>query len=73
MAAEEVDPRTEPLRGGATTFHSADLQRRLDVDPKIGRALIFQHRRLLHSGDKVISGIKYTMRSDIMYELKTDQ
>jgi hypothetical protein len=40
----------------------------LDVDPKAGRVLIFQHRRLLHSGDTVSAGIKYTMRSDLMYE-----
>jgi hypothetical protein len=59
---------TELLRGGATTFHSADRKRRYDVDPKIGRVLIFQHRRLIHSGDDVTAGIKYTMRSDVMFE-----
>ncbi|KAE8454398.1 hypothetical protein EG329_000020 [Mollisiaceae sp. DMI_Dod_QoI] len=58
----------ELLHGGATTFHSADLQHRLDVDPKIGRILIFQHRRLFHSGDLVTQGIKYTMRTDLMFE-----
>lgn len=67
-AADKADPREVPLRGGATTFHSPDMRRRLDVDPKAGRILIFQHRRLLHSGDDVISGIKYTLRSDLMYE-----
>jgi hypothetical protein len=35
-----------------------------------GRVLIFQHRRLLHSGDDVKAGIKYTMRSDLMYEFE---
>jgi hypothetical protein len=76
--ASDADPRDEPLRGGATTFYSGKLQnsgdhrRRLDVDPKVGRVLIFQHKRLLHAGDEVISGIKYTMRSDLMYELKED-
>ena len=44
------------------------MKRRLDVDPKIGRVLIFQHRRLIHSGDEVSAGIKYTMRSDVMFE-----
>jgi hypothetical protein len=68
-AASKVNPAGEPLRGGATTFHSLDMDRRLDVDPKAGRILIFQHKRLLHSGDDVISGIKYTMRSDLLYEL----
>ncbi|CAD6443897.1 82f8c154-ac9c-4a67-b14f-e693982748a0 [Sclerotinia trifoliorum] len=58
------------LRGGATTFHSTDLKERLDVDPKVGRVLIFQHRRLLHSGDEVVAGVKYTMRSDLMFRFE---
>lgn len=60
----------ELLRGGATTFHSSHGPNRLDVDPKIGRVLIFQHRRLYHSGDDVTAGIKYTMRSDVMFEFE---
>jgi hypothetical protein len=61
----------EPLKGGATTFHSYDMQRRLDVMPKYGRVLLFQHRFLLHSGDDVVSGTKYTMRTDIMFAKET--
>lgn len=57
------------LQGGATSFLSRDEKRKMDVDPKAGRVLIFQHRNLYHSGDDVVSGIKYTMRTDIMYEL----
>ena len=57
------------LFGGATTFHSnLDSEERMDVDPKAGRVLIFQQRQLLHSGDDVVAGVKYTMRSDLMYE-----
>ena len=67
----KTEPASDLLRGGATTFHLGD--RRLDVDPKIGRVLIFQHSRLLHSGDEVISGIKYTMRSDIMFNMVTGE
>ncbi|CAD6567101.1 MAG: hypothetical protein ASARMPREDX12_005317 [Alectoria sarmentosa] len=55
------------LEGGATTFHSHDMQRSLDVDPKVGRVLIFQHRDLLHSGADVTRGIKLTLRTDLMY------
>jgi hypothetical protein len=60
-----------PLEGGATTFHSLSYlnDRRLDVVPKCGRVLLFQHRDLLHAGDDVINGTKYTLRTDIMYEL----
>ena len=59
------------LIGGATTFHSdLDTDKRMDIDPKAGRVLIFQQRNLLHSGDDVAAGIKYTMRSDLMYEFE---
>ncbi|KFZ24999.1 hypothetical protein V502_00525 [Pseudogymnoascus sp. VKM F-4520 (FW-2644)] len=62
----------EMLRGGATTFHSYDERRRLDVDPKAGRVLIFQQKKMFHSGDDVTAGIKYTMRSDLMYEFENE-
>jgi len=57
------------VKGGATTFMSRDESRRLDVDPKTGRILIFQHPKLYHSGDEVTQGTKYTMRSDLLYEM----
>ncbi|KAG7137485.1 hypothetical protein HYQ45_005149 [Verticillium longisporum] len=57
------------LRGGATCFLSYDEKRRLNVDPKAGRALIFQHPRMYHAGDDVLAGTKYTMRTEMMYEL----
>jgi hypothetical protein len=46
------------------------MKRRLDVHPKAGRVLLFQHKGLLHSGDYVTAGTKYTMRTDLMYELE---
>lgn len=55
------------LVGGATTFHSDDERRELDVEPKTGRVLIFQHKGLLHSGADVKGGLKYTLRTDLMY------
>ncbi|KAK5171308.1 uncharacterized protein LTR77_004452 [Saxophila tyrrhenica] len=57
------------LTGGATTFFAHDMRRRIDVQPKTGRILLFQHRGLLHSGEDVVSGVKYTMRTDLMYTL----
>jgi len=56
------------LVGGATRFWTQDKQHFLDVFPKVGRVLVFQQRMLIHSGEEVASGIKYTMRSDFMYE-----
>ncbi|KAF1851558.1 oxidoreductase domain-containing protein [Cucurbitaria berberidis CBS 394.84] len=60
----------QPLKGGATTFFNPSMTKRIDVVPKSGRVLLFQHRGLLHSGDDVISGMKLTMRTDIMYTLE---
>ena len=57
------------LEGGATTFHALDWTgRHLDVIPKVGRVLLFQQKGLLHSGSDVTRGIKYTMRTDVMYK-----
>ncbi|KAL8695228.1 MAG: hypothetical protein Q9218_000266 [Villophora microphyllina] len=57
--------------GGATRFHSMswDDSKYFDVDPKVGRILIFQHRGLLHSGDDVTRGMKLTLRTDLMYKM----
>ena len=70
MTAEEREAaKASALLGGATTFHSLlDDDINFDVLPKIGRILLFQHRGLLHSGDDVLQGVKYTMRTDLMYE-----
>lgn len=62
-----ADPNSE-LVGGATAFLSADGMTRVDVNPKAGSALIFQHIGLLHEGAAVETGVKYTMRGDIVYE-----
>ena len=72
------------LKGGATTFHE-DLmgsswrdpdrhtvdteEATFDVEPKVGRVLIFQHRGLRHSGADVQGGVKYTLRTDLMYKI----
>ncbi|KAI0451135.1 hypothetical protein F5B21DRAFT_516974 [Xylaria acuta] len=65
---QEVGPGVD-LIGGATSFLSRDDSRKLDVNPKAGRVLIFQHSRLKHSGDNVIAGHKFTVRTDIMYKV----
>lgn len=58
------------LRGGATRFFGeaepGDV-REFDVDPSPGACLIFQHHDLVHSGEDVLEGTKYTMRTDVMY------
>jgi hypothetical protein len=65
---DETSTDIEPLfKGGATRFHSYHRRAHLDVRPKVGRILIFQHQSLLHSGDDVVAGTKYTLRTDVMY------
>lgn len=57
------------LEGGATTFHALDWSgRKLDVVPRVGRVLLFQQKGLLHSGEDVKRGVKFTMRTDVMYK-----
>ena len=55
------------MEGGATVFLSDDDEVEYKVKPKVGRVLIFQHRRLMHSGEDVVRGVKYTMRTDLMF------
>ncbi|KAI5358238.1 Putative prolyl 4-hydroxylase, alpha subunit [Septoria linicola] len=72
MSAAE---RKNVLLGGATTFHAMTMDRSKDLDvlPKTGRILLFQHRGLLHSGDDVVRGVKYTMRTDLLYSLESSK
>ncbi|KAJ7069296.1 hypothetical protein C8F01DRAFT_511732 [Mycena amicta] len=62
------DDSPSPLVGGATRFWTRDKKHFLDVEPRVGRVLVFQQRMLVHSGEEVTSGVKYTMRGDFMYE-----
>ncbi|KAK7431921.1 hypothetical protein QQZ08_001540 [Neonectria magnoliae] len=65
------DPNSD-LKGGATSFLNRKQDKRVDVNPKMGSVLIFQHSRLFHEGAQVIEGTKYTMRTDILYEWVPD-
>ncbi|KAE8158973.1 oxidoreductase domain-containing protein [Aspergillus tamarii] len=58
------------LLGGATSFlpRYEEKERQLRVFPKTGSVLVFQQNDLLHGGDSVFRGTKYTMRTDIMYQ-----
>jgi len=38
----------------------------LGVPPKAGQALVFYHQ-IMHEGEKLLDGVKYIMRTDIMY------
>lgn len=50
------------FEGGETSF----LEIGQTITPKTGTALFFQHP-ILHEGRQVTKGVKYALRSDIMY------
>lgn len=56
------------MEGGATVFYSDDDKVEYKVQPKVGRVLIFQHEQLFHSGEDVDGGVKYTLRTDLMFK-----
>ncbi len=51
----------EDYEGGETAFNEVTIQ------PKTGTALCFIHE-LKHEGKPILSGVKYVLRSDIMYK-----
>ena len=51
----------EEFEGGETKFD------KFSIIPKTGMALVFPHH-LLHQGNSVVSGVKYVLRTDVMYE-----
>ena len=53
----------EEMKGGATKFIYHEVQ------PETGMALVFPHH-LVHEGAVVEEGIKYVLRSDVMYRRK---
>ncbi|CAE6416471.1 unnamed protein product [Rhizoctonia solani] len=65
-----------PEQGGSTRFwgspdsNGGNTLSYVDVQPKLGRALIFEQSGLWHSGQDVLEGgEKYTIRAELMYEV----
>lgn len=52
----------EDFEGGETEFP----EQQKTIVPSIGTALLFQHR-VLHAGNRVITGTKYVLRTDVLY------
>ncbi|KAJ5090468.1 Prolyl 4-hydroxylase alpha subunit [Penicillium argentinense] len=67
--SSEDSPQVEgSLLGGATSFiDGLGYKDAVRVFPKTGSILIFSQRNLMHCGDDVFRGVKYTVRSDLMY------
>lgn len=57
------------FEGGYTSFLTPDETIRVDVVPRTGSVLLFEHM-LLHEGGMLVEGRKYALRTDVMYSLK---
>jgi len=51
------------FEGGNTTFL---VEPEVSITPETGTALLFQHA-LIHEGSVVTAGVKYVLRTDVMY------
>jgi prolyl 4-hydroxylase len=56
----------DDFEGGATIFENCA------IEPKQGSLLIFLHQ-LTHEGSEITKGIKYVLRTDVMYQLNTNE
>ncbi|OQE39302.1 hypothetical protein PENCOP_c007G05082 [Penicillium coprophilum] len=67
-SAAESPQSGETLLGGATSFMAGfNSKEAVRIFPKTGSVLIFQQRNLFHCGDDVFRGVKYTLRTDVLY------
>merc|ERR550514_692968 len=60
-------------KGGETKFlnpHGGDGSKTVDVVPRRGLCLVFDHR-LLHEGALLLKGVKYAVRTDVMFERRS--
>ncbi|KAF9885820.1 hypothetical protein FE257_012292 [Aspergillus nanangensis] len=57
------------LLGGSTSFipRYEEQDRQVRVFPRTGSVLVFQQNSLMHGGDPVYRGTKYTLRTEILY------
>ncbi len=56
----------DDFEGGETVFSEPE---RIEVRPRTGSVLVFQHH-LLHEGAVVTRGVKYVLRTDVMYSAR---
>jgi predicted 2-oxoglutarate/Fe(II)-dependent dioxygenase YbiX len=57
--------------GGTTNFYAPGSVLQFEVQPRRGKALIFDHYRL-HEGAPVLKGRKYVLQTDVMYRPAQD-
>jgi predicted 2-oxoglutarate/Fe(II)-dependent dioxygenase YbiX len=57
-----------PEEGGETGVYDPELSERLMVKAEAGKVLVFNHS-VAHTGEELIAGVKYVLRTDFIYEL----
>ncbi|PAY19061.1 hypothetical protein CKO51_13080 [Rhodopirellula sp. SM50] len=65
---------SEDCTGGETLFSDNRVRPQFgdfSVAPQTGKALFFEHT-LLHKGERVTTGRKYVLRSDVMYRKRAE-
>ncbi|KAG6856995.1 hypothetical protein H0H87_011089 [Tephrocybe sp. NHM501043] len=62
-----LNDSSDGLHGGATRIFGK-RKGHVDIEPKMGRVLIFEQGPFWHSGEEVSRGMKYTMRTDFLFE-----
>ena len=70
-AGNEEGSESNPLlQGGETVFHASARRVLCSVPPRQGTALLHAHGRrcLMHEGCEVTKGLKYVLRTDVMFK-----
>ncbi|KAH8044846.1 hypothetical protein JL722_14505 [Aureococcus anophagefferens] len=64
---------TDGFEGGDTAFldAAAPASSPAAVAPRVGRVVLFEHG-LFHSGQEVVAGVKYVLRTDVLFEAPRD-
>ena len=68
---QSVCPFYSTFDGGHTrlcVFDDRAVDRSIDVAPAAGAAFVFDHR-ILHAGQPVTRGVKYVLRTDVLYRV----
>jgi hypothetical protein len=73
---QPIIPEAAGFENGCTNFLNTGKQTQDRVSKQIvpmpGMVLVFDHN-MLHEGEKLIGGVKYLMRSDVVYKLQKNK
>ncbi|KAH9499617.1 hypothetical protein Btru_074278 [Bulinus truncatus] len=67
-----IDPTQKLYKGPDGRYCAEEKNIFCRIQPEVGQAIIFNHNRL-HEGEQLQHGVKYILRTDIMFENLTPQ